>query len=188
MALTDPTARRAAPALPASRAGAGAARRASTRAIQRMAGAAFVIRVAGAAVIYLSQILLARWMGSFEFGTYVYAWTWLLLVGDIIHLGLPLTAQRSIPEYTQRNQLDRLRGFLRASRWLVLRSAPGRCSARSRCTWLGASSTADDRAAPISPASRCRSTRSPTSSTAWRAATTPPPSRCCRSSCFARSS
>jgi hypothetical protein len=63
---------------------------------QRMAGTAFIIRVAGAAVIYLSQVLLARWMGSFEFGTYVYAWTWLLLVGDIVHLGLPLTAQRVV--------------------------------------------------------------------------------------------
>jgi O-antigen/teichoic acid export membrane protein len=88
-------------------------------ATQRMAGAAFAIRVAGAAVIFLSQVLLARWMGSSEFGTYVYAWTWLLLVGDIIPLGLPLTAQRYIPEYTQRNQFDRLRGFLLASRWLV---------------------------------------------------------------------
>jgi O-antigen/teichoic acid export membrane protein len=86
---------------------------------QRMAATAFAIRVAGAAIIFLSQILLARWMGGFEFGTYVYAWTWLLLVGDIIHLGLPLTAQRYIPEYTRRNQFDRLRGFLFASRWLV---------------------------------------------------------------------
>jgi O-antigen/teichoic acid export membrane protein len=86
---------------------------------QRIAGTAFAIRVAGAGVIFLSQILLARWMGSHEFGRYVYAWTWLLLVGDIIHLGLPLAAQRYVPEYTQLGQFDRLRGFLLASRWLV---------------------------------------------------------------------
>jgi O-antigen/teichoic acid export membrane protein len=84
-----------------------------------MAGLAFIIRVAGAAIVFLSQILLARWMGGFEFGIYVYAWTWLLLVGDIIHLGLPLTAQRTIPEYTQRQQFDRLRGFLFGSRLVV---------------------------------------------------------------------
>jgi O-antigen/teichoic acid export membrane protein len=88
-------------------------------AFQRMAGAAFVIRVAGAAVIFASQILLARWMGGAEFGIYVYAWTWLQMIGDIIHLGLPLTAQRTIPEYTQRGELDRLRGFLIGSRWIV---------------------------------------------------------------------
>ena len=42
---------------------------------QRIAGGAFLIRVASAAVVYLTQVLLARWMGSFEFGIYVYVWT-----------------------------------------------------------------------------------------------------------------
>jgi O-antigen/teichoic acid export membrane protein len=92
-------------------------------AIQRMAGGAFAIRVIGAATIFLSQILPARWMGSVEFGIYVYAWTWLQMVGDIIHLGLPLTAQRTIPEYTQRDDLDGLRGFLIGSRWIVFATA-----------------------------------------------------------------
>jgi len=86
---------------------------------RRMAGTAFGIRVASAAVVFVSQILLARWMGSFEFGIYVYVWTWLLLLGDIVHLGLPLAAQRHIPEYIQRNNLDFLRGYLIGSRWLT---------------------------------------------------------------------
>ena len=42
---------------------------------QRIAGAAFLIRVASAGIVYLGQVLLARWMGSFEFGIYVYVWT-----------------------------------------------------------------------------------------------------------------
>ena len=67
--------------------------------------------------------LLARWIGAVEFGIYVYAWTWLQMVGDIIHLGLPLTAQRIVPEYTQRNDLDGLRGFLLGSRWVVFAAA-----------------------------------------------------------------
>ena len=86
---------------------------------QRMAGTAFIIRVASAAVVFVSQIFLARWMGSFEYGTYVYVWTWLLLVGDVVHLGLPLSAQRYIPEYAQRNAPDLLRGYLIGSRWLT---------------------------------------------------------------------
>ena len=88
-------------------------------AVHRFAGTAFLIRVASAAVVFLSQILLARWMGSFEFGTYVYVWTWVLLLGDVVHLGVPLTAQRFIPEYTQRQSFDDLRGFLIGSRWLT---------------------------------------------------------------------
>ena len=93
--------------------------------MRRMAGTAFVIRVASAAVVFLSQILLARWMGGFEYGTYVYVWTWLILVGDLVHLGLPLTAQRHIPEYTQRGTFDLLRGYLIGSRWLTFVLATG---------------------------------------------------------------
>ena len=88
-------------------------------AAQRMAGTAFIIRVASAGVVFLSQILLARWMGSFEYGSYVYVWTWLLLFGDIVHLGLPLTAQKFIPEYNQRGAMDLLRGYIYGSRWLT---------------------------------------------------------------------
>src|SRR5690606_23038765 len=75
-------------------------------ATQRMAGMAFAIRVAAAGVVFLSQIVLARWMGSVEFGIYVSVWTWLLLAGDTVHLSLPMTAQRFIPEYTHRNDFD----------------------------------------------------------------------------------
>lgn len=86
---------------------------------QRMAGTAFVIRMASAAIMFVSQILLARWMGDYQFGTYVYVWTWLLLLGDIVHLGVPLTAQRYVPEYTQNRAFDLLRGYLTGSRWLT---------------------------------------------------------------------
>ena len=68
----------------------------------------------------VSQVLFARWMGTFEFGIYVYVWTWVLLLGRLVDLGLATAAQRFIPEYTERRQLDVLRGFLSGSRWLVI--------------------------------------------------------------------
>src|SRR5262245_47159434 len=92
---------------------------------QRAAGMAFLIRVASAALIYLSHVLFARWMGSFEFGVYVYVWTWVLLLGGLVDLGIATGAQRFIPEYTGRKQLDMLRGFLSGSRWLVLAMSTG---------------------------------------------------------------
>jgi O-antigen/teichoic acid export membrane protein len=86
---------------------------------QKMAGLAFAIRVASAGIVFASQALLARWIGSREFGTYVYVWTCLLLAGDLVHLGLPLTAQRFVPEYTQSHAEGMLRGYLSGSRWIV---------------------------------------------------------------------
>ena len=90
---------------------------------QRMAGGAFLIRVASAALLYVSQVLLARWMGSFEFGVYVYVWTWVLLVGGLFDLGLAQSAQRFIPEYRERGRAELLRGFLAGSRWLAAGAA-----------------------------------------------------------------
>jgi O-antigen/teichoic acid export membrane protein len=86
---------------------------------RRLAGAAFLIRVVSALLAYLSQILLARWMGDFEFGIYVYVWTWVLLLGGMVDLGLGSAAQRFIPEYTEHKSHDLLRGFLSRSRWLA---------------------------------------------------------------------
>ena len=87
---------------------------------RRMAGTAFVIRVVSAGIIYVSQILLARWMGGFEFGVYVYVWTWLVLVAGLAPLGIAYSTQRFIPEYTAANDGDHLRGFLTGSRLLSL--------------------------------------------------------------------
>jgi O-antigen/teichoic acid export membrane protein len=90
---------------------------------QKIAGGAFLIRVFSAGLIYLAQILLARWMGSFEFGIYVYVWTLLAVIGDLSDLGLATSAQRFVPEYIKRGALDLLRGFLSRSRWIAVASA-----------------------------------------------------------------
>ncbi|HEX2215519.1 MAG TPA: lipopolysaccharide biosynthesis protein [Xanthobacteraceae bacterium] len=92
---------------------------------QRVAGTAFLIRVASAAIAYLSQILLARWMGAHEFGIYVYVWTWVLLIGGLFDLGQAQGSQRFIPEYSERGRADLLRGFLAGSRWLAFAVATG---------------------------------------------------------------
>jgi O-antigen/teichoic acid export membrane protein len=90
---------------------------------QRLAGTVFLIRVASALLAFGSQVLFARWMGSFEFGIYVYVWTWVLLFGQAIDLGLGTAAQRFIPEYRERGSFALLRGFVSGSRWLALATA-----------------------------------------------------------------
>jgi O-antigen/teichoic acid export membrane protein len=91
--------------------------------MQRLAGTVFMFRVASAVLAYGSQILLARWMGTYEFGIYVYVWTWVLLIGQSLDLGLGTASQRFIPEYRESGAFDLLRGFLSGSRLLAVVTA-----------------------------------------------------------------
>jgi O-antigen/teichoic acid export membrane protein len=86
---------------------------------RRLAGTIFIIRVISAALAYLSQILLARWMGSSDYGVYVYVWTWVLLLGSMMDFGISTSAQKIIPEYRTDHEHLLLRGFLSGSRWLT---------------------------------------------------------------------
>src|SRR5437868_14880133 len=86
---------------------------------KRLASTIFIIRVVSAGLAYLSQILLARWMGGSDYGVYVYVWTWVLLLGSMMDFGISASAQKLIPEYRTRGDRDLLRGFLSGSRWLT---------------------------------------------------------------------
>ena len=86
---------------------------------RRLAGTIFIIRVLSAALAYLAQILLARWMGGSDYGIYVYVWTWVLLLGSMMDFGISISAQKIIPEYRTRGEHALLRGFLSGSRWMT---------------------------------------------------------------------
>jgi O-antigen/teichoic acid export membrane protein len=89
---------------------------------QRDAILAFTVRVLSAGLLYLSQIVLARWMGSFEYGIYVFVWTWVLILGGLAHFGLNTASIRLAPEYRETQDFDSLRGLIRGARLASLAS------------------------------------------------------------------
>src|SRR2546430_8583916 len=86
---------------------------------KRLAGTIFIIRVASAALAYLSQILLTRWMGGSDYGAYVDVWHWVLLLGSMMDFGISASGQKIIPEYRTCGEHELMRGFLSGSRWMT---------------------------------------------------------------------
>ena len=77
----------------------------------RMALMVFLIRVFNAAIAFISQVLLARWMGSFDYGIFVAVWAALISMSNIAALGMPTASVRFIAKYREEADHERLWGF-----------------------------------------------------------------------------
>ena len=87
---------------------------------QRTALFAFTIRVFSAFIAYVSQVLLARWMGDYEYGIFVVVWVTAVILGGISCLGFQSAVVRLIPEYQSKQNFNSLRGLIFTSRaWSV---------------------------------------------------------------------
>jgi O-antigen/teichoic acid export membrane protein len=82
--------------------------------------AAFAIRIVSAAIAFVSQVLMARWMGGFEYGVFVLVWTVMVMVGDNSCFGFQTSVVRFIPQYRERGERGELRGLMRAAQGFVL--------------------------------------------------------------------
>ena len=82
------------------------------------AGAALTmaIRVASAGLAFLTQVLLARWLGAFEFGVFTYVWVWVNVLGTLAVMGFSTSAVRFLNEYAKPAAAGLARGFLRFGR------------------------------------------------------------------------
>lgn len=89
----------------------------------RMSLIAFSSRITNAAIAFFSQVLLARTMGSFEYGIFVLVWVTMIILGNISCLGFHTSVIRFIPEYRAKGQFAELRGILLASPLIVFLSA-----------------------------------------------------------------
>lgn len=86
----------------------------------RMSLIVFFARILNAAIAFVSQVLLARYMGGFEYGIFVLVWVTIIILGSISCLGLHTSIIRFIPEYQAKGQTAELRGILLGSRLFVL--------------------------------------------------------------------
>ena len=102
----------------------------------RMSVIAFAIRIFNAVVAFVSQVLLARWMGSFEYGIFVLVWVTMIIVGNLSCLGFHTTVIRFIPEYLERGKLAELRGLLITSRLFVLFASTAIAAIGTLGLWL----------------------------------------------------
>jgi O-antigen/teichoic acid export membrane protein len=80
----------------------------------------FSSRLAGAALVFLTQILLARWMGAQELGIYVFAFSWCTLISIITGLGYPATSLRIIGQNLASNNMAHIRGFIRQGSLFII--------------------------------------------------------------------
>jgi O-antigen/teichoic acid export membrane protein len=87
---------------------------------RRMSLITFVIRLFNAAITFLSHIILARWMGKFEFGIFVLVWTTIIIGGSLSNFGFSTTLIRFIPEYRGKEQFEKLRGIIATGRLFAI--------------------------------------------------------------------
>lgn len=102
----------------------------------RMSLIAFAVRIVSAAIAFVSQVLLARWMGGFEYGIFVLVWVTMIIVGSLSCLGFHTSIIRFISEYREKGMHAELRGVLLASRLFVLAASTAIAALGVAGVWL----------------------------------------------------
>ena len=87
--------------LKAARSGAGAS-----------ALGVFAVRIAAAGFAYIAQVLMARMMGTAEYGIFAAVWVWIAILGHTATLGLSQGACRFLPADQETGRIESVRGFL----------------------------------------------------------------------------
>jgi O-antigen/teichoic acid export membrane protein len=80
----------------------------------------FGVRFGGALATFLSQLLIARWMGLVEFGTFSNAWVWVTLVGTLVQLGMASSTTRFAAAALERGDRAGVKGIVIFSQLAVL--------------------------------------------------------------------
>jgi len=85
-------------------------------------GAALIlmIQIVAAGLSYGSQVFLARQMGAYEFGIYVFAWSLVPPTAIAAAIGLSMAVVRFVPQYLVKDSWGHLSGLIRRCTSIVL--------------------------------------------------------------------
>lgn len=103
---------------------------------QRSALLVFSIRILSALIAYVSQVLLARWLGGHEYGIFVWVWVAAVIVGGLACVGFPSAVVRFVPEYRISGDMASLRGIVFGSRVYSVLAATGIAAIAMMVLWL----------------------------------------------------
>lgn len=90
---------------------------------QRVSLVAFAVRIVSAGIAFLSQVLLARIMGPFEYGVFVFVWVLAVILGSLACLGFHSTVIRFLPQYRTTGDIMGLRGIATTARLVAIGTA-----------------------------------------------------------------
>ncbi|MEO0671828.1 MAG: lipopolysaccharide biosynthesis protein [Pseudomonadota bacterium] len=121
----------------------------------RRAAVAFCIRLLSAALLYVTQVVLARWVGAADFGVYVFVWTAVLLMGGLSHLGLAVAMIRLLPEYAERRADALMRGLVRGGRLFAVANATLVSTVAALLVWVWPGVLAEPYVVPLLIAFLC---------------------------------
>jgi len=79
----------------------------------------FGCRISGAALTFLTQVLLARWMGAEQLGVYVLAFSWFLLISTLSSIGYSEATIRFVGHYLAQSDYGSFHGYVRRGRQIT---------------------------------------------------------------------
>lgn len=87
---------------------------------ERNAALVYGLRLSGALLAFVLQIVLARWMGKSEYGLFAFVWSCVIILGEILSFGFYNLIQRLIQEYHVKRQFSHLRGAIWSAAGIIL--------------------------------------------------------------------
>lgn len=116
---------------------------------RRTALVVFAIRIFSALIAYVSQVLMARWLGGHEYGVFVWVWVAAVICGGLACIGFPSAVVRFVPEYRISGDIASLRGIVFASRLYSVLAATVIAAVAMVVLWLAGDAVSSAYAIPL---------------------------------------